>query len=163
MAEGQGARGTLIAALGNPLMGDDGAGRAILEELRRRGAEQRARLCDIGAAGVDLLIELQEERALILLDAVAGADPPGTVRVFRNAELFEYAEARGGGSHQPSLADTLRLGGRLGMSLRMLALVGITARQFELGQGLSPEVAAAVPGAAEQAEKLLSEAASPGC
>jgi len=163
MAEGPGARDTLIAALGNPLMGDDGAGRAILEELRRGGAEQRARLCDVGAAGVDLLIELKEERALILLDAVASADPPGTVRVFRNGELFEYAETRGGGSHQPSLADTLRLGERLGMSLRMLALVGITARQFELGQGLSPEVAAAVPRAAAEAERLVSEAAALGC
>ena len=163
MAEGKGAPGTLIAALGNPLMGDDGAGLAILEELRRRGAEQRARLCDVGAAGVDLLIELNEESALILLDAIAGADPPGTVRVFRNAELFEYAETRGGGSHQPSLAGTLRLGDRLGMRPKMLALVGIVARQFELGQGLSPEVAAAVPRAAEQAERLLSEAASLGC
>lgn len=162
MVEGAGGRETLIAALGNSLMGDDGAGPAVLEELARRGAGQHARLCDVGAAGIDLLIELESVRTLILLDATAGGDSPGTVRVFRGAALFEYAEARGGGSHQPSLAETLRLAERLGMPLRTLALVGIAARQFELGQGLSPEVAAAVPRAADEAERLLAEAAGAG-
>jgi Ni,Fe-hydrogenase maturation factor len=36
-----------------------------------------------------------------------------------------------------------------------VALVGIAARQFELGAGLSPEVAAAVDQAAEAALHLL--------
>lgn len=159
MAQGTDPRRTLIAALGNPLMGDDGAGAAVLEELRRRGAGQRARLCDVGAAGVDLLIELEGVDTLVLLDAVAGEDPPGTVRVFRGGELFQYAEGRGGGSHQPSLAETLRLAERLGMPLRRLALVGIAAAQFGLGQPLSPEVAAAVTRAAEEALRLLDEMA----
>lgn len=162
MAQGTDPRQTLIAALGNPLMGDDGAGAAVLEELRRRGAGRRARLCDVGAAGVDLLLELDSVDTLILLDAMAGADAPGMVRVFRDAELFEYAESRGGGSHQPSLADTLRMAERLGIRLKRTALVGIAAAQFELGRGLSTEVAAAVPQAADAAERLLDEAAAPG-
>lgn len=157
MAEAADRRRALIAALGNPLMGDDGAGPAILSELARRGAEKRARLCDVGAAGADLLIELESEDVLILLDAIAGADAPGKVRVFRGEELFRYAESRGGGSHQPSLADTLRMAERLGMRLKHLALVGIAAQQFELGEGLSPAVAAAVPLAAGEAERLLDE------
>ncbi|MFZ5929398.1 MAG: hydrogenase maturation protease [Acidobacteriota bacterium] len=163
MAEGSDPRQTLIAALGNPLMGDDGAGAAVLEELRRRGAARRARLCNVGAAGVDLLLELESVGALILLDAVAGAEAPGTVRVFRDAELFGYAESRGGGSHQPSLADTLRMAERLGIRLKTAALVGIAAAQFELGRPLSPEVAAAVPQAADAAERLLDESSAEGC
>lgn len=162
MAEAADPRCTLIAALGNTLMGDDAAGPAVLAELARRGAQQRARLCEVGMAGVDLLIELENSDTLILLDAVAGTDAPGTVRVFRGEELFQYAESRGGGSHQPSLADTLRMAEKLGIRLKHLALVGIAAAQFELGQPLSDEVRAAIARAAEEAEKLLAEFARNG-
>lgn len=162
VAEAADPRRALIAALGNALMGDDGAGPAVLSELARRGAERRARLCEVGMAGVDLLIELESAGTLILLDAMAGAEAPGTVRVFRGEELFRYAESRGGGSHQPSLADTLRMAERLGMRLKHLALVGIAAAQFELGRPLSEEVRAAIPRAADEAERLLDEFASSG-
>lgn len=157
MAQATDPRRTLIAALGNALMGDDAAGPAVLSELARRGAEQRARLREVGMAGVDLLLELESADTLILLDAMTGPDEPGTVRVFRGEEFFRYAESRGGGSHQPSLADTLRMAERLGMRLKHLALVGIAAAQFELGQPLSDEVRAAIPRAADEAERLLDE------
>lgn len=163
MAEAAGKRKPVIAALGNALMGDDGAGAAVLEELRRRGAERRARLCDVGAAGVDLLLELEGAPALVMLDAMASEDPPGTVRVFAGEEIFAYAARRGGGSHQPSLTDTLRLGRQIGLLPPRIALVGIAARQFEFGGGLSPEVAAAVPEAAACALRLLEEDLPPDC
>lgn len=155
MAERAGAARTLIAALGNPLMGDDGAGPAVLEELRRRGAAARARLHDAGAAGVDLLLELDGVETLVLLDAVCSGDPPGTVRVLEGDGIRRYAEERGLGSHQPSLAGTLRLAEQLGLLPRRIAVVGIAARQFGLGAGLSSEVAAAVPAAADAAARLL--------
>jgi hydrogenase maturation protease len=145
----------LIAALGNPLMGDDGVGAAVLEELRRRGAQARARLHDAGAAGVDLLLELEGVHTLVLLDAVCSGAPPGTVRVLEGDEIHRYAEQRGLGSHQPSLAGTLRLAGQLGLLPPRIAVVGIEARQFALGAGLSPEVAAAVPAAAAEVARLL--------
>lgn len=160
VAEGADPRRALIAALGNSMMGDDAAGPAVLAELARRGAGERARLREVGMAGVDLLLELEAADTLILLDAVAGPDAPGTVRVFRGEEIFQYAESRGGGSHQPSLADTLRMAERLGMRLRHLALVGIAAARFELGRPPSDEVRAAIPRAADEAERLLGEFSS---
>ncbi|MGC8758697.1 MAG: hydrogenase maturation protease [Bryobacteraceae bacterium] len=160
MAEGAGAAGTLIAALGNPLMGDDGAGVAVLEELRRRGVPAGVRLYDAGAAGIDLLMELEGVDTLILLDALASEDPAGTVRVLEGEEIFRHAEGRGMGSHQPSLAGTLRLAGRLGLMPARVAVVGITARQFALGAGLSQEVADAVTRAADAVQALLGAAAA---
>lgn len=154
MAEGADAARTLIAALGNPLMGDDGAGFAILEELRRRGAGARARLHDVGAAGIDLLLELEGVETLILLDAIVSDDPPGTVRVLEGEEGLGYAGGRGMGSHQPSLRDTLRLARQLGMMPGRVAVVGIAASQFHPGAGLSPDVARAVAEAASAAERL---------
>lgn len=155
MAETADAARTLIVALGNPLMGDDGAGRAVLDELRRRGAAARARLHDAGAAGVDLLLELEGVETLVLLDAVCTGDPPGAVRVLEGDEIRPYAEERGLGSHQPSLAATLKLAGQLGLLPRRVAIVGIAARQFGLGEGLSSEVAAAIPAAADAVARLL--------
>jgi hydrogenase maturation protease len=155
VAEGADHGKALIVALGNPLMGDDGAGAAVLERLRQQGADRRARLCELGAAGVDLLIEMEGAHMLVLLDAMVSPDPPGTVRVFEQSEIFAYAESRGGGSHQPSLAETLRMAEKLALLPPRVALVGIAARQFELGAGLSPEVAAAVDQAAEAALHLL--------
>lgn len=161
MAEASGRRKPLIAALGNALMGDDGAGAAVLEELRRRGLEQSARLCDVGAAGVDLLLELEGAPALVMVDAMVADEPPGTVRVFEGGEIFAYAQRRSGGSHQPSLTGTLRLGRQLGLLPPRIAVVGITARQFAFGAGLSPEVAAAVPEAAARAAVLVTDGKSP--
>ncbi|MGQ9916052.1 MAG: hydrogenase maturation protease [Bryobacteraceae bacterium] len=162
MAEAAGRGKAVIAALGNPLMGDDGAGAAVLEELRRRGAGRCARLCNVGAAGVDLLLELEGAPALVMVDAMLAEDPAGTVRVLSGEEIFAYAARRGGGSHQPSLTETLRLGRQLGLLPPRVAVVGIVARQFDLGAGLSPEVAAAVPTAAARPPALGGDRDSPG-
>lgn len=162
MAEAGGRGKAVIAALGNPLMGDDGAGTAVLEELRRRGAGRCARLCNVGAAGVDLLLELEGAPALVMVDAMVADDPPGMVRVLSGEEIFAYAARRGGGSHQPSLTETLRLARQLGLLPPRVAVVGIVARQFDFGAGLSPEVAAAVPTAAARAAELVADGDSLG-
>ena len=155
MAEADRRGFALIAALGNPLRGDDGLGAALLEELRRRGLGRRARLFDLGAGGVDLLLELEGADALILLDAVASDDEPGTLCVLEGEEIFRYAEARGASSHQPSLASTLRLARELGLLPSRIAVAGVAASHFDFGEGLSPAVAGALPQAASLVEQIL--------
>ena len=156
MAEAAGRGRTLIAALGNPLRGDDGLGAALLEELRRRGLERRARLLDLGAGGVDLLLELEGVGVLVLLDAIASDEAPGTLCLLEGEEIFRYAEARGAGSHQPSLASTLRLARQLGLLPSRIAVVGVAASRFDFGEALSPAVARALPQAARLVERILS-------
>lgn len=149
---------TLIASLGNTLMGDDAAGAAVLGELRRRGLDSSAALKDLHAGGAGLLLELGGVDSLILVDAMLADAPPGAVLVFQDQQLLRHA-ARGGGSHQPGLAETLRLAAALGLAPARVALVGVVALQFDLGAGLSPEVERAIPRAADAVERLATPSA----
>lgn len=113
------------------LRGDDGAGVA-------------AALCvggvDCGTTPENYISKLRVNppETLILIDAVEMNAPPGTVKIFNFDELSGIVLT----SHGVPLKAILEpLCERT-----KIYLIGIQPKQTELGEGLSPEVAAAVEG-----------------
>ncbi len=68
-----------IVGVGSVLMGDDGVGPAAIEALRARGVDKRAELIDAGLAFSDVLCELEPTAPLVILDAVRGGYPAGSI------------------------------------------------------------------------------------
>lgn len=135
----------LVLGLGNPLCGDDGLGVAAVAELARRyQLSARAVVLDGGTLGLSLLPFLEDAEDAILVDAVRADAPPGALVRLAGADVRPAVEARLS-VHQVGVADLVGAADLLGRLPRRLALVGLVPATLELGLGLSPVVAAALP------------------
>ena len=145
----------LVGCFGNALMGDDALGPRVLELVAREELPPQTVLRDLQNPGVDVLLHLDGVGRLILIDALASDDAPGTLRVFPRETLLELPVDPRSSPHQPSLLETLHMARALNLLPEEIHLVAISARQFELGAPLSAEVEAALPEAVGAVLSLL--------
>jgi hydrogenase maturation protease len=145
----------LVLGVGNPLMGDDGFGLALLERLRTR-CEWPAdvTLMDGGTWGMNLLPAIEDADALLILDAVdAGRAPGSLVRLGRD-DLPRYV-AQKLSPHQVDLRDVLALAELRGHLPVQAAAVGVQPERIALGTELSPTAAGRLGAAADAACAVL--------
>lgn len=145
----------LILGIGNPLRSDDGLGPQIVAALAGKPLPASVEVMDGATAGFDLALLLADRRAVVVVDAVAGPWPPGTIVRLDGAELA--GGALGTSSHEAGLGDALEVVRRLGRAPTTVVLLGIAAASVEPGDGLTAAVAAAVP---ELVEKVVAEVAA---
>jgi len=140
-----------IVGVGSTLMGDDGVGPVAIEELRRRGAGRRAELIDAGLAIGEVLCDLDPSQPLIVIDAVRGGGPAGSLY-----ELTVDAPAAEGGPpaegtdgpafslHELSVAPALQMEALAGRRFEDVTVLGLEPQRLAWGEGLSPPVAEAM-------------------
>jgi hydrogenase maturation protease len=98
----------LIASLGNPLMGDDGIGPAVLDRLTTGPPlPHSVHLADLGSDSLLLPAVWAGEPRIWLVDALVGEAAPGTIHRLDHDELFTLPTASPSAHHQ-SLAVNLR-------------------------------------------------------
>lgn len=133
----------LIIGLGNLFRRDDGAGRVAARKLRF-SSPCPDRILEQTGESIALIDAWKGERFVILIDAVASGAAPGTIhRVDTHAQAVP-AEFFHASTHTFSLAEAIELSRALGQMPAALIVYGIEGRDFSVGQGLSPEVAAAI-------------------
>ncbi len=144
----------LVLAVGNPYRRDDGAGPAVARRLEGRlpaGARLLVREGDLAAA----LEDWADVRLLVAIDAACSGAAPGTLhRHDAVAGPLPAAYARGS-THAFGLSEALELARVLGRLPARVRVLGIEGRDFDHGEGLSPEVEAAVGRAADEVLKEL--------
>lgn len=157
---------TIIVGLGNPVLGDDGVGWSVADEVERRLAARAAAgravsgvaVERLGVGGLRLMEVLTGYDMAILVDAAEFPDrPAGEVRSCPLDELDDYAAGHLDSVHDASLRTALDLGRKLGASLPA-TIHAVTIQAFRtdvFGEELSPEVASAVPAAADAVMALL--------
>ena len=151
---------TIVLGLGNPLMGDDGAGLAALEALRCAFAfGPGVELEDGGALGLALLPLVEDAGSLLVLDAVRFGGRPGTTVAQEGDEIARYLSLKLS-PHQAGFRETLALAGLRGNLPHRLALVGVEVAGADYAEPLSPEVQSALPAMVAAAVTRL---ASWGC
>jgi hydrogenase maturation protease len=149
---------TLIICIGNDLVADDGVGHVIYDELTRRDLPEGTRLKLLGLGGMALLGEFSGEDLLIVVDAVQFGVSPGTIHV------LYWEELPVGGFHVSCHGIGIREAIEVSRTLypesspKSVCLVGIEGQCFDqLGKGLTPEVAASIPSAADAIIGILSK------
>ena len=70
---------TLVLGLGNVIMGDEGVGVHVVRQLEKHPLPADVECLDGGTGGFILLEPLQNADRIILIDAAADGNPPGTV------------------------------------------------------------------------------------
>ena len=143
----------LVIGLGNPLMGDDGAGAAAAEVL----ANDRtlARHVDVISADADVLScanQMERRRRVLLIDAVEG-EVSGAISVLRESPPLDGRQH----AHHISAPAMLALLRQVTPTLHdtEFTWILVTVNSARVGMQLSPEVAAAIPKVVELVRREL--------
>jgi hydrogenase maturation protease len=150
---------TLVAGIGNIFNTDDGFGSEVAQRLLARPHPDDVRVEDYGIRGMHLALDLLDGcDLLVLIDAMAGDDVPGTVYLLEPDPAGDGAEALDAHLLDPQavLAMVAGMGGRIGRVL----VVGCQPADLDEGIGLSAPVAAAVDIAVRMVEDLITERSS---
>lgn len=147
---------TLVLALGNDLLGDDGVGL----EAARRIAEQVGGSVDVvetGEAGLALLEVMEGYARALLIDSIlTGRYPPGTVLEFSPTDFQKVVAPS---PHYAGLPEVLEMARRLDLvfptDIRILAVEVLNPYEFHIG--LSEPVCEALPKLVQRALDILRE------
>jgi hydrogenase maturation protease len=151
---------TIVIGLGNPMLGDDGVGWKVAEEVKPFLPSDSPVVVDcVSLGGISLMEHMIGYDHAVLVDALAVQGPVGSILILPIEELPNYSAYHTGSVHDASLQNALEFGRRLGAKLpERVVVVGITARQvFEFSEELSEEVGAAVPQAVNAVISILKE------
>lgn len=155
---------TLILGLGNPLLGDDGAGWRVAEEVARRlpkslGTSEVSLEVDYSAGGgLSLMERLIDYDAAILIDTIdLKRGPIGSVYQFDLDELPNQFAGHIASSHETNLQTALQVGRALGAALpeRVCVIAIESPHVYEFTEELTSPVAAAVPQAIDLVSQQL--------
>ncbi len=135
----------LIGGIGGVLLGDDGVGPYVARLLAARYEfDECVEVADLGTPALDLIDELSGKDGVILIDSVNVQAEPGTVLLYRKADIMSQRPAVRMDPHAPALVDALLSAELFGVGPTELLLVGIKAESFEPCCGLSYPVKAAL-------------------
>jgi hydrogenase maturation protease len=134
------SRGTVVIGCGNLLGGDDGIGLVALEALRAWDLPPEVELADGGTWGLNLLPLIEGAKRLLLLDAVAAGEPPGTLIVLERDAIPRFLATKLS-PHQIDLREVLAIAEFRGTLPAETVVVGLQPARLELSTTLSPAVA----------------------
>jgi hydrogenase maturation protease len=151
-----------VLALGNLMHGDDGVGIHLLRALEAQNCalttECEAREIDLrwiegGTLGLELTHSLEGVDYLLVLDAVAMQQAPGTVARYEGDSLYQLPVGRS--VHLMGLSDLLVAIQLLGNPPRDVVLLGVEPASTAWGLEMSAEVTTALPLLMDVAEKQI--------
>jgi hydrogenase maturation protease len=135
----------LIGGIGNVLLGDDGVGPYVARLLAARYEfDEGVEVADLGTPALDLIDQISAKDAVILIDSIDTDAAPGTLVLYRKADIVRHCPAVRMDPHSPALVDTLLGADFFGIAPPEVLLVGIQAGSFEVGCSLSQPVKASV-------------------
>ena len=137
----------IVIGVGASERQDDGVGPYVARGLARRGVPAVVH----EGEGTGLLDLWEGRRACIIVDALSGDLPAGTVRVFTDFRRPEFKSAAFVHStHRLGVPEAVALGRTLGRLPSRLAVIGITGATFDFGSRLSEPVAIAATNVIER-------------
>jgi hydrogenase maturation protease len=151
----------LVIGLGNPILGDDGAGWRVAEEIARETANNPEIEADCASlGGLSLMERLTGSEHVILVDTIySGKKNIGTVSVFPLSELPDMSAGHTTAVHDTSLRNALSVGRSMNIPLpsdQDVLIVAIEAENvFDFSETLSSPVETAVPQAVKAVLQLI--------
>ncbi len=144
---------TVVIGLGNILFGDEGFGVSVVRHLKETGGlSPEVALVDGGTGGLSLRPWLEGASLVILVDALALEDQPGTIHRFLVEELRGAGFPRALSPHQIGILEVLDLLKFIGTAPERVLVIGVVPEDVGTGIGLSPRISGCVPRAAAMVE-----------
>jgi hydrogenase maturation protease len=151
---------TLLIGLGNPILGDDGVGWRVVEEVQKHlPPDSKVAVDYLSLGGISLMEHMIGYQRVILVDAFISDDNVGSVFVYKLDEIPNYSAFHVSSAHDMTLQSAIELGKWMGAILPgEVLVVGIaTHRIIDFGEEFSEPVAQAIPRATEVVLGLLQQ------
>jgi len=147
----------LVLGLGGTPCGDDGLGSVLLGELAKqyRYAGGFVEFLDGGTHGLDLLAQIADRQAIVVLDALSMGAKPGTVSVLEGTEVLRYATGDSACVHAGDAHEVFATAAFLGDLPAHFYVVGMQPGDLHEGAQLSNQVQESLKHAVAQAQKII--------
>jgi len=132
----------VVLGIGNILLSDEGVGVRVIERLDqayRLPAE--VEIIDGGTCGMEMLEQLEDLDALIVVDCVRFGQPPATPVLLKDDNVPVFFKTKLS-PHQVSLSDVLASLEFTNRAPKRTVIIGMQPASMELGMELTPAVAA---------------------
>jgi hydrogenase maturation protease len=144
----------LILGLGNILLGDEGVGVRVIEQLYSHPFPDEIEVIDGGTAGYELINFFEGKEKVIIVDAVKTDDTPGSVYKM-DLSVVQEDETVQLSLHQIGLKNVFKMASMMDLNPEV-TLVGIVPKDYQdYNIGLSEEVEKAIPLAIETVLKEI--------
>jgi hydrogenase maturation protease len=132
---------TLILGLGNEILGDEGVGVHAVRALAAESLPAGVEVIEVGTAILDVLPALQSPHRIIIVDAMQGLGPAGSV--YRTTLDDCSASPMIASLHGFDILRVLALAGR--KDLPEIVVFGVEPAVIDWSMSLSPVVQDAIP------------------
>ena len=135
----------VLIGVGNILLTDEGLGVHVVKDLKESFAFTPAiTIIDGGTMGMELLTYMRGMKKILLVDAINGGEPPGTVYEFPHKELEQYFTEHIS-VHEVGMQDILRIRAIQEEPLEDAVVIGVEPESLEIGFEPSEVVQQALP------------------
>ena len=148
-------RPIVVLGLGNPLMGDEGVGVALVQDLARRAVDYPAvDFVDAGTGGLSVLHQIDGRAKAVLVDCALMGESPGTIRRFTPDQVASVKSLSGLSGHEGDLVRIVAMARALGQCPSEVVFLGIEPEVVAPRTTLSGRVAGRWP---EYMRQILAE------
>lgn len=142
-----------VIGIGNPLMGDDGAGVAVLDLLAKK-VPKGVELLDLGTGGMNLLHKLEGLDLAIIVDAVDFGGKPGQIKIFEPDDV-DTSKELGVSLHDADILKIIQLAKEMGKCPEKIFIAAIQPASVSPAMELSSGIKKKLPMLADEILKLL--------
>ena len=149
---------TIVIGLGNPILGDDGIGWKVAEEVKQQLVpDSPVDVEFLSLGGISLMEHLIGCERAIVIDAVTADHETGSVIVSKLNEMPDHSAFHIASAHDTSLQNAFKLGREMGAKLpEDVFIVGIaTDPVYDFSEELSLSVMESIPNAIKIVINLL--------
>ena len=145
----------VVVGIGNLLLGDEGFGIRVVEELRKLKLPENVEVHDGGTLGLQILNFLDNADFAIIVDVVKAKGKPGQLFVF---EINDAKSKPMLSMHDLDLVKAVEIGKFAYNLPKKIVVVGVEPEKIEESLELSEEVRKAIPKAVSKVLELISSA-----
>ncbi len=147
----------LVMGIGNSIQKDDGVGIHVIQELCSHDIPEDVEILDGGTAGVDLVRFLKNRKQVILIDAVNGEQPPGTIFRFTPNDLKTRIDNLDS-LHSVGILETLEMAKLMRIEPEETIIIGVQPKKIDWGLEPTSEIRAVIPRVLEIVEEEIQRA-----
>ena len=134
----------VILGIGNLLLSDEGVGVHVANQLMEMDLPAEVSVVEGGTDGFRLIDIITEADRLIVVDAVKGGGPPGSIYHFDIDEVRDCPSGFKTSVHQIGILEVINLSGLIGKK-PYTTVIGVEPKSLDMGMELSPEIKDKIP------------------
>jgi hydrogenase maturation protease len=134
-----------IIAVGNDLYGDDGIGKAVIDELNQMPEMNDIKMIDGDTDALGLIDHFENTEHVILIDAAHMGETPGTVKVFNKDDVKLNIKMDHLTVHGISLAETFDIAQTVDKLPEKVTIIGVEPQNIGITEKLSDTVKQSIP------------------